>query len=357
MINFNDFLLKEDLKYEHKYKCVVVKCDDIEIFNNLQLYLFDNGYKWVTGSISIIRLDPDEFPPMYIFINLETKKFFKSAENQLNGSPNKSTYERILLTAKNRAANDNINDFSQINPSVVKFHKFKEIGIDFFKNKNLNKPSYKPRKINKLNEGVASEVRVWVENIDDVLRFEDELHKIGYTWPNGVLYEIRDGYISKSEKTFVFYLENRTFDTYSFRADFADITLLEYPKNRIRILHYLKTGNLKHRPSYEPRKILKESTKSYPYRFKTEQELIDEYGKDWVYDSPINNGPGWHDDMNIMLGNIFPFHEHELNFDNPFNVLRSRERYNDFYFPNSWVIPPCVLTKSRPSYKPRKIIK
>ena len=82
----------------------------------------------------------------------------------------------------------------------------------------------------------------------------------------------------------------------------------------------------------------------YLYRFKTEEEFLNEFGPHWRNVVSCK----WHPDgdMDYLFGLVYPFHDVELN-----NRCLSN-------FEN-WFISPDMLTKNKPnkpSYKPRKII-
>lgn len=92
----------------------------------------------------------------------------------------------------------------------------------------------------------------------------------------------------------------------------------------------------------------------YPYRFKTEEEFIKEYGDDWLY-IISRYSPNWCPQMDVFFGKYFPFDEHELNqkIDNEYPIIGRWDTGND-----SWCIGWYMLTESTPlipNYKPRKI--
>lgn len=82
----------------------------------------------------------------------------------------------------------------------------------------------------------------------------------------------------------------------------------------------------------------------YPYRFKTEQEMINEFGRFWW--SKLNwNNP----EMNNLLGTILPYNT--LDLINNIRVIFGQV---------SWYIDSSMLTKNekpRPNYKPRIFVK
>ena len=99
--------------------------------------------------------------------------------------------------------------------------------------------------------------------------------------------------------------------------------------------------------------------KYYPYRFKTEKEMIDSFG---IYWRNVFADIGWTSDMNYLLGTDFP--KEDLVVINDYKPVLSL--YRDYIYGHSifiacdfnWVIIPKMLTKNKPkepSYKPRKI--
>lgn len=110
-------------------------------------------------------------------------------------------------------------------------------------------------------------------------------------------------------------------------------------------------------PSYEPRKIDRtlESTMWYPYRFKTEQEFINEFGENWRA-VIMRSGPDWADSMDHLFGQDFPYEDSQLNpRDSRYPV---NGRMNDPYTGCDWKISWEMLIPNKPkipNYKPRKI--
>lgn len=100
---------------------------------------------------------------------------------------------------------------------------------------------------------------------------------------------------------------------------------------------------------------IKESNKWYPYRFKTEEEFIDEFGYNWR-DVIMRNGPNWADEMDYLFGQDFPYEENDLNSkDSRFPV---DNRLNDPQTNWSWLISWVMLIPNKPkipNYEPRKI--
>ncbi len=98
-----------------------------------------------------------------------------------------------------------------------------------------------------------------------------------------------------------------------------------------------------------------EGNKSYPYRFKTEEEMINEFGRNWEEGYDIFGNTGWNTDMRILLGEDYPFMEYQLDFDS--DLPRGSERLIDKNG-KDWEICWKMLIKNKPkvpNYKPRKI--
>lgn len=90
----------------------------------------------------------------------------------------------------------------------------------------------------------------------------------------------------------------------------------------------------------------------YPYRFKTEEEMIMYFGYNWREDAfPF---VGWNSDMNKYLGKDFLLiSEYQEVYDtDKFSLEEDYDR--------SWTITMRMLIKNKsriPNYSPRKIIK
>jgi hypothetical protein len=79
--------------------------------------------------------------------------------------------------------------------------------------------------------------------------------------------------------------------------------------------------------------------KKYPYRYKTEEEFIKEFGSDW------KNIIKWSDFDNRLFGNDFEFTEFEIK-----NIFIKLKIWN--------IVKELITTDiKKPSYKPRKLDK
>lgn len=90
--------------------------------------------------------------------------------------------------------------------------------------------------------------------------------------------------------------------------------------------------------------------KRWPYRFKTEKELIASFGEDWW------NQMNWsHPDMNYLFG--LPFN-HVIDFEINLNERHYVGHYS--FEHRSWTIETCMLTENTPiipSYKPKVFVR
>jgi len=104
------------------------------------------------------------------------------------------------------------------------------------------------------------------------------------------------------------------------------------------------TKNEPKKPTYQSKsKITRtfESNKWYPYRFKTKQEFIDEFGDNWSDLVQYS----WCNHMNYLFGQLYPF-----------DVTKETQRLNNF---GGWNISWDMLTKNKPttpSYEPKNKI-
>jgi len=121
-------------------------------------------------------------------------------------------------------------------------------------------------------------------------------------------------------------------------------------------------------PNYKPKKIIREkkeityyniTTKEktqYPYRFKTEEEFIKEYGSNWKYKITLNNTYGycWCNSMNYLLGQICEIKDMEVPKTTKLYELPTNVITRGFWY----ITPPMItLRQKSPSYAPKKIIR
>jgi len=107
-------------------------------------------------------------------------------------------------------------------------------------------------------------------------------------------------------------------------------------------------------PTYKPKKFIYESnTKKYKYRFKTEEELLDEFGDNW------HEEVDWNDEgyMDYLLG---------TDIDEKY-IEEDDYGIREFYIPNTntrvsyskWIITGNLIKKEKvlpPQYKPKKLV-
>jgi len=84
----------------------------------------------------------------------------------------------------------------------------------------------------------------------------------------------------------------------------------------------------------------------YPYRFKTKEELINEFGKKWRHEYTCPYIP---ENMDYLLGTILPFTEQYLK-ENDYYISYKSRIYN-------WSVCEYMITRIEPNYKPKTKIK
>jgi len=218
---------------------------------------------------------------------------------------------------------------------------------------NENKPNYKPRKFDRSYEGIepskyyneiTKEYTIWPYRIKTKEEFDKE-----YTW-FGNNY---DGYWDIPDYTFIKemdYLLGQTLE-YDFPDDISNIEIKNKDDDQTWfITRYMITKNKDVKvPSYKPKKfdrLTESNTYKYPYRFKTEEEMIETVGENWRYSISM----GWNETMDYFLGKELPFNVEELR---PGNVVAT---YNYMSYTISWdMLTKNKLNKpNKPNYKPKK---
>jgi len=97
--------------------------------------------------------------------------------------------------------------------------------------------------------------------------------------------------------------------------------------------------------------------KEYPYRFKTEEEFIKQYGVNYMFSSRDIGAFYWNSDMNKFFGKDYPY---DINLE---KVVRNEDEDEDedIIIPDcdGWCISPDMLVKKIivPNYKPKRFIK
>lgn len=137
--------------------------------------------------------------------------------------------------------------------------------------------------------------------------------------------------------------------------------------------HIVKFGTTK--PSYKPKKVIKESVSKYPYRFKTMDEFHEEYGDEWY----ASRGPlgkwGWDEECDIHLGQVLEldktyflpkvndkFHIYlDNNFQEQKTYLATHEKVKDEYGYEMDIYWNMLTNNEdywkKPTYKPRDILR
>jgi len=105
---------------------------------------------------------------------------------------------------------------------------------------------------------------------------------------------------------------------------------------------------------YKPKKFIYESDEWYPYRFKTEEEMIRDYGTNWRLGDDFESG--WNEEMDHLLGQPYPYEERQVKH----NRSQPRIQRLDDGRGNNWSIDWNMLTKIKPiatnMYKPKKFV-
>lgn len=344
-------ILRESVN-DYKYKEIVLKINNYEESQYAKKYLIDAGINFNSSVF-------DDISPLPNYLFIDVRRYHIHDNTFI-----------ILLTddiVTEELIKEFVYDDNNVNNYIFSINELNRVKKILLEGTDIIKPSYEPRKINKLYEDFRdkqSELSVWVENLEDTLIFEDKLHKLGYTWPDKLLYEIRDGLISNSKKMFIFNTEEKLFDTYNYYYKNDDSFVLEYPKDEREILRYLRFNRKS--PTYKPKKIsrLDESSSHYYYRFKTEEELEEEFGEDWEF--LIDNKYMWNSEyMDYLLGTKLDITDEDI-------LKAKTTRYGTKYIiiPNNpdlsglniqeqdeWYIAVDLLkkVKLKPTYSPKKI--
>jgi len=113
------------------------------------------------------------------------------------------------------------------------------------------------------------------------------------------------------------------------------------------------TENKPKEPSYKPKKMVYEASIYYPYRFKTGEEMEEDFGPSWQ-DEAFEE-IGWNPDMDHFLGEPYPYHEEEIKSG---GSQPRKDRLSDGTG-QAWAISWDMLRKNErtlPSYEPRKLV-
>ncbi len=317
---------------------------------NFEDYLHKKGYFWI-GNVTH-HIKNDDRIRKVLFVNIDTtNKIF-------------SGYDYDLITEKwidEKFPNNVIfkypDDISKINDML------------------MIKPSYKPRKIDRTlesnNQYLYKTVVFEVLDKDENEKAQKDLIKLGYKWGSGrdiILFDKYPAYlfVDKQDYSISYFVPDAGITTHhkninnyiNYLNDHNICTMVFSYNDIIHIEKIFKYGMIS--PSYKPRKIDRtlESNVFYPYRFKTEEEFIEEFGEDWKDALIDSGGPNWTTagEMDHLFGKDFPFKENELNLTDSTYPIDGR--WNDPESIYNWLISWDMLTKNKPiqpSYKPKKI--
>lgn len=324
----------------------VVNTEKIVILGNL--YQYDMiGYK--TDSIEDGK-GPDELKEMFPFLvfpssnlNPNVTYFFTIRKND--------EFEQFHIYSAGREysskkVEENFPGITCYPKIVTSFDEMVHILKEIFK----EKPNYTPRKMirESLDEGYLP-FRVWCDDKEKSIAFEEYLcDKIGWRWdtddPTDRLIRADDN--DTDCNTFCnFDKSKKTFDTYgSYNAQ--GYIVYNYPED----LAIFKNEFLS-RPSYEPRRIDRtlEANDWYPYRMKTEEEMVRDFGQYWQ----TNLHCGWNHIMRDILGRDFPKKNIDITDLDPNSYLHA-----DFPGIGGWTVMPSMMVKNipmTPNYKPKRM--
>jgi hypothetical protein len=96
---------------------------------------------------------------------------------------------------------------------------------------------------------------------------------------------------------------------------------------------------------------------TYPYRFKTEAEFIEEYGENWR--DIVNNLDDvntWNDEMDYLFGKEFPYIDKKIIYDRPYPMFGYFRDDNNKVWGVSWYMLTPNIPKI-PTYKPKNFKK
>jgi len=252
-------------------------------------------------------------------------------------------------------------------------HNIIEIGILSNKlinqSKKLNK-TFKSFLLEKNNTiDTANEIFIIIHSKDELEKLKKIVEELNYYWAE----VLDESYIIDRLPLYIFFRLDNKHITWLSQDQLNNKNILDiidndssfngvYKKiykfddiNNFKII--LKTGKIiPEIPTYKPKKFNRtyEHIQNYPYRFKTEEEFIKEYGRDWRH---MLIGNTFTYEMNYLLGKPFPYEYNSIDygsgtrfyFDDP-------SRPND-YDDKHWYIVKDMLTKNeptKPNYKPKK---
>ena len=334
--------LFEKFVNKSKYGVFVIYIDNTEEGYKIQQLCFDNGISWASGSMK--NYDMNDYN--YIYIVMDEGRIYRSMELDKDFIQNYNWDRKIY----------SIKEYNDIE-SILQY--------------GLVKPNYKPKKFNKTLESVNNipwiEATFLINNEKESLLVQKKLLEKGYEFwnhdkeiknltnypiyifvdfiKNSISYSTLDGLLVKSFQEYVeefnTIVKPNALNPVVFNA--KEIIYLDTIK---------KIGIIK--PSYNPKKFnrLIEDTKYWPYRVKTEEEMINDYGIDWRDNINYHfDYVGWSESMDYLLGKSIEqeFDINDLIHGNTISIYDDNERRH-------WGITYDMLTKNIiiPNYKPKK---
>ena len=367
IVPYNKYNINESSD-DRLFDVVVFVANNQEESEYIQRNLFEAGFVWDSPFDDNIRQDLNNYP-ICLFAEYNIHNLSKKQINYMDSSG-------IISYG-------NIEDY--IKQCIKDGEKMCEVVFDYRKSKSVNlifkigkpEPSYKPRKLDRTLESLTLGEDIPYDQIIFSVYNDDELNYIvNYLSKNtdykfyGTTDPIEYIKLFQSKPLFrypmyifivfngkeIHYLDNEK-DIDSFieflreeNDDNANINLNIFDfKDIIYLDSIRRTG--KSTPSYKPKKIQRtfESSDFSMCRFKTEEEFIKEYGKNWLSNSNIH----WNDEgeMDYLFGTPIKIKGKLDDYDNYTEVTRILRKEGG----NVWFIYKNMLKQLEPSYKPRKI--
>lgn len=206
--------------------------------------------------------------------------------------------------------------------------------------KPINAPKYRIGDIVYFNHIPLSRYLMDTEEIQEIIKYRGLKFKI----IKKLYFSSRERWISLIKLVDENFLLNKptnfSFDAYVDDDDIYKIIGYESKKRNKRIL---------------------ENDIWYPYRFKTEDEMIKDYGENWREES-TNMIVSWDDyvaeysEMDKMLGTVFPYTKEELNlpyYEDKRAILRRYQYDNDDWSIGWWMLTDNIKINKIPTYIPK----
>ena len=358
---------KEELD---KYKNIIYRfCADNNI-NSMNIDSFFNGFNWFTSNYTASPIYIRLTSP-YVTLNITYGGLdgFESINRK-----NNHTCEKLFTVEEFQDVLNNIKRFGKggLIPSYTpkKFDRTLEsveILNEFYSNEEISNTLYFKKyntfvmvfdkDVNIVKYDIMAKALGKIFNFDNTFYFNVQGYK-GNCRDNKFIYKVKKyqntySYGWDQEKNFDSSLENCTYPKL-FTIDEVD----SEDKIRRILLHGGTT------PSYKPKKFdrtlerssLVEGIKYWPYRFKTREEMIKDYGESWedrIADANPDDGVSvnWSSMMNYLLGQPCEIEDIDMT-----------KNYR-YYLPTTlidrghWIITNEMLTKNKPiipDYSPRK---